>query len=125
MCGARCTRVSLRCAKSLASKRLPFILVAGGSGPGVDGHLAALKIPLAGESFMEHDQETERRQIPALFPQEESEDGQTKESRHVQHEGRREETRTRHSIFQAELVAGSIAAAFYITEDNRETVTAA
>jgi hypothetical protein len=84
----------------------------------------AREIHLAGESFMEHDQETERRQIPTLFPQEKSEDGQTKESRHVQHEGRREETRTRHSIFQAQLVAGSIAAAFYMTEDDRETVGA-
>jgi hypothetical protein len=52
---------------------------------------------------MEHDQETEIRQVSAVFPQEKSADGEKKKSRHVQHKGCGEETRTRRSIFQAEL----------------------
>jgi hypothetical protein len=50
----------------------------------------------------------EIRQVQAVFPKEKSEDGQTKKSRHVQYKGRGEETRTRYSVFQAELRSESL-----------------
>jgi hypothetical protein len=59
---------------------------------------------LSANTRWSHDQKTEIQQVQAVFPQERSEDGQTKKSRHVQYKGRGEETRTRRSVFQAELV---------------------
>ena len=50
-----------------------------------------------------YDQKTKIRQVSAVFSQESHENGQTKKSRHVQQQGRSEETRTRSSIFQAPL----------------------
>jgi len=50
-----------------------------------------------------HDQETEIRQVSVVFPQERSENGQTKKSRHVQEQDSGEETRTRGSVFQTAL----------------------
>jgi hypothetical protein len=52
---------------------------------------------------MEHDQEAEIGKVSVVFAEEKSEDGQTKESRHVQDKSCGEETRTRRSVFQAEL----------------------
>jgi len=51
-----------------------------------------------------HDQEAESGQVSTVFAEEKSQGGQTKKSRHVQDEGCGEKTRTRHSVFQAELV---------------------
>jgi hypothetical protein len=53
-----------------------------------------------------HDQETEIRQVSAVFAQAKSENGETKKSRYVQDKGSGEEPRTRRSVFQAELGLG-------------------
>jgi hypothetical protein len=50
-----------------------------------------------------HDQETEIRQISAVFAEEKSEDRETKKSRHVQDKDCSEEARTRGSVFQTAL----------------------
>jgi len=59
---------------------------------------------LSANTRWSHDQETQNRQVSTVFAQEKSQDGQTKKSRHLQDKGCGEETRTRHSVFQAELV---------------------
>jgi hypothetical protein len=74
--------------------------------PHVDDHHSIMwtrGIHLVCESSMEHDQETEIWQVSTVFAQEKSEHGQTKKSRHVQDKSCGEETRTRYSVFQAEL----------------------
>jgi hypothetical protein len=60
------------------------------------------------EYWMDHDQKAEIRQISVVFPQEKSEDGQTKKSRDVQHKSCGEETRTRRSALQTALAFGAL-----------------
>jgi len=50
---------------------------------------------------MEHDQETEIREVSVVFAQEKFENGEAKKSRHVLDGSRGKETRTRRSVFQA------------------------
>jgi hypothetical protein len=52
---------------------------------------------------MEHDQETEIREVSVVFAQEKSENGEAKKSRHLLDGSTGKETRTRRSVFQAEL----------------------
>jgi hypothetical protein len=52
---------------------------------------------------MQHDQETEIREVSVVFAQEKSENREAKKSRHILDGSTGKETRTRRSVLQAAL----------------------